>query len=214
MNGSRYTCEPEQSGRSRIEWLKIGGASGRRSTCFQPDGPHCDRRLGAGSVKESTSEHGWKLHYNGRVHKGVLLAIAAGVFATMLNFALIAVDAPGAGGRTRRNSARLCQQRRLVRLAAGRLRGKRLILWIPVLQEWELVELRRQGSVAERWSGCLRCSREAVRESLTLGRLGTDSEHGHHGRQSDGTDNTRVAGCRWPVSRADDNRTGMCCSQG
>ena len=46
----------------------------------------------AGSVKESTSEPDRKLAGRDRVRKGVLLAIVAGVLATMFNFALIAGD--------------------------------------------------------------------------------------------------------------------------
>lgn len=47
----------------------------------------------AGILKESTSEHGRKPYDEGLVRKGVLLAIVAGVLATMFNFALIAGDA-------------------------------------------------------------------------------------------------------------------------
>lgn len=47
----------------------------------------------AGIVKESTSEHGRKPYDEGLVRKAVLVAIVAGVLATVFNFALIAWDA-------------------------------------------------------------------------------------------------------------------------
>ena len=47
----------------------------------------------AGSAKQSSWEAGNELKDKGRVRKGVLLAIVAGVLATMFNFALIAGDA-------------------------------------------------------------------------------------------------------------------------
>lgn len=105
----------------------------------------------AGIVKESTSKLGHKLCDEGLVRKGVLLAIVAGVLATMFNFAMIARD-PLRQAAERAGARRACSNDpvRCVSLLGGFVANAAYCGYLPF----------RNGSwskfvVKEPWRNCL-----------------------------------------------------------